>query len=83
MGGAAGGAVGCGCGRAGLRQYLLRSAFLGALALVVDTAEVGHDHRDGQSDHQHSAQGADGTHDLPHDGLRNHVSVPAQGGTLE
>lgn len=42
---------------------------------MVDTAEVGHDDGDRQSDDQHAAERADGAKDLPHDGLWHHVAI--------
>lgn len=44
---------------------------------MVDPAEVGHDDGHRQGDHQHAAERADGAEDLPGDGVRNHVAVPA------
>lgn len=58
---------------------LLRSHLVRSLVLVVDAAEVGDDDGDGQSNHQHAAQGADGAEDLPGDGVGNHVTVAARG----
>lgn len=55
--------------------YLLSAPFVCPLVLVVDATEVGDDNRDGQSDHQHTAQGADGAKDLPGNRLWHHVSV--------
>lgn len=55
---------------------LLRSHLVRSLVLVVDPAEVGHDDGDGQRDDQNAAERADGTEDLPCDGVWNHVSVP-------
>ncbi|KAF3861015.1 hypothetical protein F7725_001270, partial [Dissostichus mawsoni] len=46
---------------------LLRPHLVRPLVLVVDPAEVGHDDGDGQSDHQHAAERADGAEDLPGD----------------
>lgn len=42
---------------------------------MVDSAEVGHNDRNRQSDDQHAAQRADGAEDLPHDGLWHHVAI--------
>lgn len=55
--------------------YLLSAAFVCSLVLVVDATEVGDDNGDGQSDHQHTAQGADGAEDLPGNRLWHHVTV--------
>lgn len=55
--------------------HLLCSSLLGSLALVVDSAEVGHDDGDRQGDDQHATQRADGTKDLPHNGLWHHVTI--------
>lgn len=60
-----------------LESNLLRSHLVCSLVLVVDSAEVGHDDGYGQRDHQHTAERADGTEDLPRNGVRNHVTVPA------
>ena len=58
-----------------LKTYLLSAALVRSLVLVVDAAEVGDDDGDGQSDHQHAAQGADGAEDLSSDGFWHHVPV--------
>lgn len=55
-----------------MRSHLVRS-----LVLVVDAAEIGDDDRYRQGNHQDAAEGADGAEDLPSDGVRDHVSVPA------
>ena len=57
--------------------YLLSAALVRSLVLVVDATEIGNDDGDGQSDHQHAAQGADGAEDLPGNRLGHHVSVSA------
>lgn len=56
-------------------QYPLGSSFLCPLALVVDTAEVRHYHRNGQGDDQHPTQRAYGSKHLPHDCFWHHVAV--------
>lgn len=56
--------------------YLLSAAFVRSLVLVVDATEVGDDDGDRQGNHQHAAQGADGTEDLSGNRLWHHVSVP-------
>lgn len=58
--------------------YLLSTPFVCPLVLVVDATEVGDNDRDGQSDHQHTAQGADGAEDLPGNRLWHHVSVSGE-----
>lgn len=55
--------------------YLLSTTFVCSLVLVVDATEVGDDNGDGQSNHQHTAQGTDGAEDLPGNRLWHHVSV--------
>ncbi len=55
--------------------YLLSAAFVCSLVLVVNATEVGDDDRNGQSDHQHTAQGADRAEDLPGNRLWHHVSI--------
>lgn len=50
---------------------------------MVDATEVGDDDRDGQSDDQHAAEGANGAKDLPGDGLWHHVSISVEGGRKE
>lgn len=55
-----------------MRSHLVRS-----LVLVVDAAEIGDDDGYWQGNHQDAAEGADGAEDLPGDGVRDHVSVPA------
>lgn len=57
-------------------RYPLGSPLLGALTLVVDAAEVRHDHRHRQGDDQHPTQRADGPKHLPHDCFWHHVTVP-------
>lgn len=59
----------------GTHFYLLSTAFVCSLVLVVDATEVGDDNRDRQSDHQHTAEGADGAKDLPSNCLWHHVSI--------
>lgn len=59
--------------------YLLRAPLVGPLVLVVDATEVGDDDGDGQSDHQHAAEGANGAKDLPSDRLWHHVSISVDG----
>lgn len=59
---------------AGVR-YLLGTPLLCPLTLMVDPTEIGHNDRNGKSDHQHATQRANRAEDLPHDGLRNHVSI--------
>lgn len=61
-------------GRAGV-GYLLGAPLLCTLALMVDPTEIGHNDRNGKSDHQHATQRTNRAKDLPHDGLRNHVSI--------
>lgn len=56
--------------------YLLSTAFVRSLVLVVDAAEVGDDDWNWQSDHQHAAKGANGTKNLSSDSFWYHVSVP-------
>lgn len=65
-----------GCRRNAVFLYLLSAAFVRSLVLVVDATKVGDDDGDGQGDHQHAAQGADGTEDLSGNRLWHHVSVP-------
>lgn len=56
--------------------HLLCPAFVSSLILVVNPAEVGNNYRDWQGNDQDATQGADGTEDLPCNGLRHHVSIP-------
>lgn len=63
--------------------YLLGAAFVCPLVLVVDPTEVGDDNGDGQGDHKHTTQGADGAEDLPGNCLRHHVSVARNEKKLE
>lgn len=58
--------------------YLLSTPLVCPLVLVVDATEVGDNNRDGQRDHQHTAQGADGAEDLPGNRLWHHVSVSGE-----
>ena len=37
-------------------KYLLRLSLVGALTLMIDATEIGHDDRDRQSDDEHAAQ---------------------------
>lgn len=55
----------------------MRSHLVRPLVLVVDAAEIGHDDRDWQGDHQDATEGADGAEDLPSNGVGDHISVPA------
>ena len=66
------------CGRK-LRpwSYLLRLSFVGALALMVDAAEVGHDDRDRQRDDQNTAQRTHAANHLADHRTRHHVTIPA------
>ena len=50
-------------------------AFVGALVLVVDAAEVGDDDRHGQGDDEDAAQRADAADDHAGDRLGHHVTV--------
>lgn len=59
--------------------YLLSAPLVRPLVLVVDATEVGDDDGDGQSDHQHPAEGANGAEDLAGDGLWHHVSISVEG----
>ena len=58
------------------QRYLLSFAFVGALTLVVDTTEVGHDHGHRQRYDEHTAQRTETTHDLTSDRVWHHVAVP-------
>lgn len=61
--------------------YLLRSALVSTLVLVVDAAEVGHDDRHRQCNDQDTAEGADGSKNLASNGAGHHVSIAgARGG---
>lgn len=60
----------------GSSVYLLSTAFVCPLILVVYAAEVRHDDGDRQRNHQHAAQRADGAKDLPSNRLWYHVSIP-------
>lgn len=55
--------------------YLLRSPLVGPLVLVVNSAEVGDNDRNGQSNDQHPAQGANGAKYLPGNCLGHHVTI--------
>lgn len=55
--------------------YLLSTAFVCPLVLVVDAAKVGDNDRNREGDHQHATQGADGAEDLPSNCLWDHVSI--------
>lgn len=68
--------MGCRCRRP---VYLLSAPLVRPLVLVVDATEVGDDDGDGQSDHQHAAEGANGAKDLAGDGLWHHVSISERG----
>lgn len=59
--------------------YLLSAPLVGPLVLVIDATEVGDDDGDGQSDHQHAAEGANGAKDLTGDRLWHHVSISVEG----
>lgn len=60
---------------AALLGYLLGTPLLCTLTLMVDPTEIGHNDRDGKSDHQHSTQRTNRAYDLSHNGLRNHISI--------
>lgn len=60
-----------------LRKNLLCSHLVRSLVLVVDAAEIGDDDRYWKGNHQDAAEGADGAEDLPGNGVRDHVSIPA------
>lgn len=66
---------GGGCGLA----YLLRSPLVGSLVLVVNSAEVGNNDRNRQSNDQHPAQGANGAKYLPSNCLGHHVTITRGG----
>lgn len=59
--------------------YLLSASLVGSLVLVVDATEVGHDDGDGQGDHQHATEGANGAKDLTGDRLWHHVAISVEG----
>lgn len=59
--------------------YLLSASLVGSLVLMVDATEVGHNDGDGQGDHQHAAEGANGAKDLTGDRLWDHVAVSVEG----
>lgn len=60
--------------------YLLCSPLVGSLVLVVNSAEVGNNDWNGQSNDQHPAQGANGAKYLPSNGLGHHVTITRGGG---
>lgn len=59
----------------GRGSYLLRSALVRTLVLVVDAAEVGHDDRHRQRNDQDTTEGADGSENLASNGAGHHVSI--------
>lgn len=61
-----------------MKCHLLSSHLVGSLVLVVDPAEVGHNDGHWQRDHKHTAEGTDGTKDLPRYGVWNHVPIPEE-----
>ena len=58
-----------------MSAHLLGLSLVGALVLMVDPGEVGHDDGDRQGDHQHAGQGTHAANDLTQPGVRHHVSV--------
>jgi hypothetical protein len=56
---------------------LLGLALVGALALMVNATEVGHDNWNRQSYDQDTAQRTQTTHELAGDCVRNHIAVSA------
>lgn len=61
------------------RTYLLCSPLVGSLVLVVNSAEVGNNDWNRQSNDQHPAQGANGAKYLPSNCLGHHVTITGGG----
>lgn len=59
--------------------YLLRPPLVGPLVLVVNSAEVGNNDWNRQSNDQHPAQGANGAKYLPSNCLGHHVTITGGG----
>lgn len=59
--------------------YLLRSPLVGSLVLVVNSAEVGNNDWNRQSNDQHPTQGANGAKYLPSNCLGHHVTITTGG----
>lgn len=60
-------------------SYLLCSPLVSSLVLVVNSAEVGNNDWNRQSNDQHPAQGADGAKYLPSNCLGHHVTITGGG----
>jgi len=60
-----------------VRRYLLRFALVGALVLMVDATEVGHDDWDRKCYDEHAAERTNSAHNLADDRVGNHITVPA------
>jgi len=58
--------------------YLLCLSFVGALTLMVDAAEIGHDHRHRKCYDEYPAEGAHSAHNLPDHRVGNHVTIAVQ-----
>lgn len=64
----------------GRGSYLLCSALVSTLVLVVDAAKVGHDDWHRQCNDQDTTEGADGSENLASNGAGHHVSIAGAGG---
>lgn len=62
-------------------SYLLCSALVSTLVLVVDAAKVGHDDWHRQCNDQDTTEGADGSKNLASNGAGHHVSIAGARGS--